>query len=170
MIAQQTPVPMISKTPVQISTLVHMRSNALAGVYVMTLPEQPDKPRGVVDFRQMVNRLCGEVSLLLALPDGPEHARQTVAEFWRNVASLKDFFGINSGISQIVSMLRTARFCWMERTSSRAILEVISNCLQAIASRKEPYTDEFADEIGDRLEEAGVDLNAVDILKPSLKA
>lgn len=161
MTSQANSILMTQKSPAQISALVHMRSNALN---TRRLAVEPQEPRRIRDFRQMVARLRGEVSLLLALPGGPEHSRHTVAEFWRNVAGLREFFGINSGISQIVSMLRTARFCWLDRDTSRDMLRVMSECLQAIAIHA-AYTDEFADEIGDRLEEAGVDLNAVGSLK-----
>ena len=115
-------------------------------------------------FRSAIRSLAAKSSKIAELdPDEVEFSYQ-VTLFWTEVGRLKEFIGVSTHVSELVSELLTARFQFLGKDTPMAALRALAEGL-TIAAEAKRLDALVVERVVDALEAGGVDSLAVDALR-----
>ena len=115
-------------------------------------------------FRSQVKSLAETSAKIIALGEDSTEYSYQVTLFWPSIVRLKIFLGLTPYVSDIVSMLLSARYQFINRDTPLASLAAVSSALFEIC-RLLRIDQSTVDRVSDHLEGGGIDPIAADALR-----
>jgi hypothetical protein len=112
------------------------------------------------DFRYRMHELCGAAEQAVLSKEDQSGLKLGQMELWKSIYGLHEFFGKSNRIDDLIGLLLMARKAWLREPPTVARLELLRDCLDAMAREQEPRTVDLMLDLGEKLEAAGVDLKA----------
>lgn len=150
--------PLLSRTKSCGFTLLRMKGHREG--YRELNAEEDGMSRNDRDFRYRMHELCGAIRQVLAGPDSGSLLKAAWVELWKSIHGLHEFFGKSNRIDDLISLLLVARKAWLREAPDVVRLELLRDCLDAMAREPQPRKVDLMLTLGAKLKAAGVDLHS----------